>query len=177
MSDNIMFDYIPGYFRTAKNFKKIMDAVLKQFDKVDDAVQDIINQIYVDTSTWGLQYWENDYKLEHNLNLTIEERRSRIKAKIRGTGKTDRKLIQKIAEAYSNGEVSVGFNGKIIITFIGTRGIPSALDELKKQLAEIRPSGLDIVYFFTYLSWNEFDALDAETQESMTWDQLEVYRP
>ncbi len=172
-----MFDYIPSFFFHAEVFKMLLDSGLEQFDTVDDFINDIIDQLYVDTATWGLIFWEIDYGLEYNPELVYEERRSRIKAAIRGIGKVDRKLIASVALAYSNGEVVVTFNGKINIKFIEVRGIPSALGELKKQLEELKPSGLDIVYVFTYLTWNELDLLSYELQESMTWDQLEVYKP
>lgn len=175
--DNLMFDYIPSYFKNAKNFAILMNSENIQLDKADALIDDLIDQLYVDTATWGLIYWEKEHGIEYNPMLSYEERRSRVKAKIRGIGKVDRKLIQAMAAAYSNGEVDVTFDGKINVTFIGTRGIPSALAELKNQLEEIKPSGLPIVYIFTYLTWYEFDLLTAEAQESMTWDQLESYKP
>lgn len=166
--DNVMFDYIPGFFRNAEKFKILLEAVNVQYDNVEDMIQDLIDQLYVDTATWGLVFWEKDRGLEYNPTLSYDERRSRIKAKIRGVGKVDRKLITTIAAAYSNGEVAVTFDGRININFIGTRGVPSAMVELMKQLEEITPSGLPIVYIFTYLIWNELDA------RNLTWDQLDA---
>ncbi len=178
--DNVMFDYIPSFFRNAEKFSILMAAANVQYDKVEDLIQDLINQLYVDTATWGLIFWEKDRGLEYNPALTYDERRSRIKAKIRGIGKVDRKLITSIAAAYSNGEVAVTFDGKINITFIGTRGIPSAIEELKKQLEDIKPSGLTIVYIYTYLPWNEFDTYNKTWDQwdalNLTWDEFEVYK-
>lgn len=176
MSDE-MFGYVPGIFKNTKNLKALIQVSGKQFDKVDDLIQDITDQLYVDSATWGLVDWENEYGMEPNPTLTYDERRSRIKAKIRGIGKVDANLIRSVTQAYADGSVEVDFNGSIVITFIGRRGIPSAIEELKKQLSEIVPAHLNIVYVFTYLTWFEFDSLTAAEQESMTWNELEVYRP
>ena len=178
--DNVIFDYIPGIFKNAQKFAALIETVGDQLDEVDNFIQELIDQLYVDTATWGLKYWELDRGLEYNPDLSYEERRSRIKAKIRGIGKVDRKLITSIAAAYSNGEVKVDFDGSIKVTFIGTRGMPSALQELKKQLEEIKPSGLPLVYIFTYLSWNELEAYNRTWDQwdalNLTWDQFEIYK-
>lgn len=178
--DNVMFDYIPGYFKATEKFKALLDCCSHEFDSVERLKDDIIDQLYVDTATWGLQYWEKEYDLAYNSELNYEERRSRIKAKIRGLGKVDKALLLTVISAYENGAVSITFDGNINITFIGTKGIPSALNELKKQLDEIVPAGLKIVYLFTYLTWNEFEAYNRTWDQwdalNLTWDQLETYK-
>ena len=64
--------------------------------------------------------------------------------------------------------MDVAFDGEIVITFIGTRGRPSALGELQQQLEAILRAHLAVRYVFTYLIWNEFDLLSAAMQESVT---------
>ncbi len=36
---------------------------------------------FVDTATWGLDYWENILSIKNRFDLSIEDRRSNIKAK------------------------------------------------------------------------------------------------
>lgn len=51
-------------------------------DKVKSFAQDLYeNQIFVDTTTWLITYYEKEYGLIPDSSLTIEERRARIKRK------------------------------------------------------------------------------------------------
>ncbi len=172
-----MLSYVPLYYHSSNIFKAILSSEGAEFDRVRQNLEDLKAQLFIDTATWGLQFWEKEFGLASSPDLTYEERQSRIKGKIRGIGQVGAELIRSVAEAYSNGEVGVSFDGDVTITFLSTRGIPSALGELQKQLGEVMPAHLTVYYVFTYLTWQEFDLLSAAVQESMTWDQLEVYKP
>ena len=173
----IMLSYVPLFYRTSGIFKGVLNSEGTEFDLLRQNIEDVKAQHFIDTATWGLRQWEKEFGLTTNVELTDEERRSRIKGKIRGVGKVGIELVKSVAEAYSNGTVDVAFDGEIVITFIGTRGRPSALGELQQQLEAILPAHLAVRYVFTYLTWDEFDLLSAAIQESMTWDALEVYKP
>lgn len=172
-----MLSYVPLYYRTSTIFKAVLNSEGAELDLLRQNIDEVKAQFFIDTATWGLQFWEREFGLSSNPNLSCEERRSRVKGKIRGIGKVGANLIKSVAEAYSNGEVAVSFDGDVTITFIGTRGVPSALEDLKLQLNEIVPAHLTTRFEFTYLVWQEFDLLSAAIQESMTWDELEVYKP
>ena len=61
-------------------------------------------------------------------------------------------MIQRVCDAWKNGEVEVDFvNGKIQIQFVGSFGIPSDLDSLKDSVEEIKPAHLDYLILFKYL--------------------------
>lgn len=172
-----MLSYVPLYYHSSNVFKAILSSEGGELDLLRQSLEGLKAQLFIDTATWGLQFWEKEFGLAGNPELTYEERRSRIKGKIRGIGKVGVELIRSVAEAYSNGEVGVSFDGDVTITFLSTRGIPTALGELQKQLAEVMPAHLTVHYVFTYLTWQEFDLLSAAVQESMTWEHLEIYKP
>ncbi len=172
-----MLSYVPPYYHTSRIFKSILQAEGRELDTLRDRTGELLEQLFADTATWGLELWEREYGLGTSPQLSYGDRRARLKAKMRGVEKVTPAMIKSVSEAYSNGEVEVGFDGRISIRFVGERGIPSELGLLKKQLEEIVQAHLEIVYEFTYLLWREFDLLTAVVQESMTWKQLETYRP
>lgn len=170
--------YMPLYYRDSGIVNALLSVEGKEFDILRENIDDVKNQFFIDTATWGLELWEKEYGLPVNTEFTDQQRRSRLKGKIRGVGKSDATLIKTLAEAYSNGEVDVSFeDGTIGVKFVGIRGIPDILEVLKGQINDIVPAHLEVVYIFSYLTWKEFDLLSASVQESMTWDQLEVYSP
>lgn len=74
--------------------------------------------------TWALAIEERDAGLAST--GTLEERRTALIARWRGSGKCDVDLIQRVCDSWKNGEISVGFaKGVIVLTFIGAYGIPA----------------------------------------------------
>lgn len=162
--------------------KPFMDALDIEIDKLKEAFTDLFNQFFVSTATWGLEFWEDLVKIETNEKLSYETRRSNVMAEMRRRDITTVEVIKKVAEAYSNGECDVieDFEHYIFtIKFIGTKGIPAALDELDKVIKRIKPAHLDYKYEYSYLTWDEFDAYNKTWDEwdalNLTWNELEVY--
>lgn len=100
----------------------------------------------------GVLWWENMLAIIPASYQTIDDRRSKIQAKWLSTYHNDMELIQRVCDAWKNGEVEVDFvNGKIQIQFVGSFGIPSDLDSLKESVEEIKPAHLDFLILFKYL--------------------------
>jgi len=101
--------YVPTYVYTkyAQEFQEVQtqyDAQSLQVGLLNYQIEDSIKQAFIDTSTWGLDLWEEEYGLDTNKLLSYEERREIIKAKKRGTGTTTIEMIETTAEAFSGGE-------------------------------------------------------------------------
>lgn len=78
--------------------------------------------------------------------------------KLRGAGKVNAELIENVASAYANGEVDVTVDVPaytIVVTFVGTYGIPAQIDALKETLREIIPAHLAINYVFRFFTYDE----------------------
>lgn len=67
----------------------------------------LMDQLCVNTATWGLQYWEKTLGIPVEQGKDLEYRRSRIRSKLRGSGVTTVALIESVAESFSNGDVAV----------------------------------------------------------------------
>lgn len=146
-----LLEYLPPYERKSEVFKEVMNAEQIEFNKLGLDLEDLNKQFFVDTATWGLAIYEKELGLKTNLNKPLEERRSVIKSKWRGTGKVDRLLIKTVVDAYTNGGVDVGFDGKIIVTFNDVKGIPPNMEDVYNAVGEISPAHLAIIYKFAYL--------------------------
>lgn len=142
---------LPYYERNSKVFKEILNAEVKVFDGLNLDINDLEGQLNVDTATWALYIYEKELDIKTELNKPLYERRSVIKSKWRGTGKVDAALIKMVADAFTNGDVSVEFDGSIIIKFNSVYGIPPNLEDTKKAIQEISPAHLGILYQFAYL--------------------------
>ena len=146
-----LLELLPPYERESKVFQEIMNAEEIEFDKLSVDISDLEKQLNIDTATWGLVVYEKELGSKIDINKPLGERRSVIKSKWRGTGKVDRALIKTVVDAYTNGGVDVGFDGKIIITFNDVKGIPPNLADAQRAIENISPAHLAVVYEFAYL--------------------------
>lgn len=137
--------------RKSNLYKEIFKADGQQVDFFNEAIEDIQKQLLIDTATWGLIVYEKELKIKTDLNKPLDDRRAVIKSKLRGSGKVDHIQIKLVADAYTNGDVVVSFNGHIIVKFTSLYGIPPNLDDVKNALEDVKPAHLAIYYEFRYL--------------------------
>lgn len=169
-----LMKYLPIYWHDVKEMQEIQKTLGIEIGKLNCHMDDVHNQCYIDTATWGLSLWEKELALEINPNISYEQRREIIKAKLRGAGTATIEYIKNVAVAYSNGEVEVvEHNDKyyIEIKFVGVHGIPANMAGLKKILSEIIPAHLGIEYVYTFSVWGHLLPLTWETFKfnGMNW--------
>ena len=158
--------------RKSKVFKEIFNAEELQLDKFSVDLVDLRKQMDVSTATWALDIYEKELNIKTDKSKPLEERRSVIKSKERGTGKVDAALIKIVADAFTNGGVDVHFDGKINIKFNSLLGIPSNIQDLENALDDIKPAHLRILYAFAYLFIADVEAMTIAQLEATTLDKF-----
>ena len=132
--------------------KPIIDALEIEDSILFENVEDLKNQFFVDSATYGLDNWEKMLGISKN-TFDYQTRRENIKAKMRSRGTTSINTIKNICEAYSNGEVDIVVNHtdySFEVNFVGSIGVPKAFAELDKTIEEIKPAHLAHSYKFRY---------------------------
>lgn len=112
-----MISYLPLYLRKSKVFQNILQVEQKQFDKVNETLIDVRNQMFIDTATWGLAIYEKELKIIPAPDSNYEQRRAVIKARWQADNKIDRALLEAIASSILQTVVEVAFDGRIIFSF------------------------------------------------------------
>ena len=114
---------LPVAYRTDKWVCDLLAAIQSLDDTQREQMLDITQQLFPGSMTWALAIEERDAGLPST--GTLEERRTALIARWRGSGKCDVDLIQRVCDSWKNGEISVGFaEGVILLTFVGAYGIP-----------------------------------------------------
>jgi hypothetical protein len=157
----------------------ILDTGADELEGFENGISDVLNQFFVDTATWALVDWENTLAIPPDESKPLNERRSVIKSKLRGSGTITVSLIESVAEAYENGDVQVTEHPgeyRLTIKFIDTRGVPPNVQDLMGAIEQIKPAHLSVIYEYTYLYWDELDAGNVPWNQldTMTWDTLET---
>lgn len=171
------------FYSKSKIFSVIQEILGEECDKDRADYEDLLNQFFIETATWGIYKWEEFAGIPTPAEyVDIETRRSNVLAALRSRDTTTKEKIRVVSESYANGECEViEENDKYIfhIKFVGVRGIPKRIDELRKSIERIKPAHLDFDFIFTFLTWEEFDSYNYTCNEwdalNLTWDSLETY--
>lgn len=140
-----------------------------------DCVLDWLEQLTIDTATWGLKYWEQAYGVTPQITDTVEERRGRVKAKMRSPQTVTAAMLENLTDSYINGQsvvTELPRQHKVQIQFNGDYGIPSNLDSLTAALLEVLPSHVMYEYLYRYLLVREVHGMVIDTLQSHTIDEF-----
>ena len=172
--------YVPPFIYNMSVMKAIYNAQGAEVGSLYYYMQDLINQCFIDTATWSLELWEEEYGITTNLSLSYEQRREILKAKKRGQGTTTKAMLKNAAEAFSGGEVNIIENipeYSFIVQFVGIKGIPRNMQAFINMLEDIKPAHLAYSFKYTYTNWDYLDSknLIYNTTDTIQWNDLEIY--
>jgi len=148
-----MMGYLPPYYASSKIMQAIMQAEGLEFDALNLALSDILNQFFVETATWGLDIWEKMLGIPTVPGKPDEQRRSLIISKIRGIGTVNVALMHNVASSYVYGTIEIIDNPatySFTVKFCDVRGVPPNIEDLKAVIETIKPAHLAVNYQFTY---------------------------
>ncbi|HBG4218892.1 TPA: DUF2313 domain-containing protein [Clostridioides difficile] len=140
-----LIDKLPSFYNNDIT-RKIQDAYDIELSTLRETYDDTFDQFFVDTATWGLDYWENILSIKNRYDLSIEDRRSNIKAKMRGKGTTTIEVIKAISEAYTKTNVDVEVFSNLFsftLSFITNNCSYNTILELDKKIEEMKPAHLE----------------------------------
>lgn len=148
-----MLKMLPPYERESTVFKEIMEAEEKQFDKLDANIEDLEKQLNPDTATWGLSIYEKELGLQIEPDISIEMRRSLIKAKLLMQPPSSKaKFIEVLKSFVETAEIEEKFNDysfNVILKTLDTVG--DKLPYIQQVVEEIKPAHLAYMFIICYL--------------------------
>lgn len=150
----------------------IYDELKISYSQIDELLNQILS---VGTSTYGIEHYEREYGVK-NPQLSLDNRRDFIKARMRGSGTVTKEMIKNTAEAFFGGRIEISENPEesyFTIKFIDTRGIPNDMGKFMESMDNIKPAHLDIVYEFAYMLIREIHGV--VTLEEMEKIQLHKF--
>lgn len=172
-----LMKYLPTYWYEIEQMKVLQEILGMNLAEVIAFKQDLFNQMFIETATWGLSRWEKILGLPTEIEKNYEFRRERIKSKIRGSGTTTKQMIVNLASAFSNGEVEVIEHPgeyRFVVKFVGIKGIPANMKDLTSAIEEVKPAHLAFTFEYTYNYWNNLKAYTWSALSIHTWDKVKV---
>lgn len=140
-----------------------------------DCVLDWLEQLTIDTATWGLKYWEQAYGVTPQITDTVEERRGSVKAKMRSPQTVTAAMLENLINSYVNGQsvvTEVPRQHKVQIQFNGDYGVPSNMASLTAALLEVLPSHVAYEYLYKFHLWGEYKTQTWGSLKTRTWGDV-----
>ncbi|MDB3582125.1 hypothetical protein C4238_03625 [Clostridioides difficile] len=172
-----LIDKLPSFYNNDIT-RKIQDAYDIELETLRETYDDTFDQFFVDTATWGLDYWENILSIKNRFDLSIEDRRSNIKAKMRGKGTTTIEVIKAISEAYTKTNVNVEVFSNLFsftLSFITNNCSYNTILELDKKIEEIKPAHLE--HKFEMILFNQNNMFAGSTMNTGETVTIYPYSP
>ena len=141
-------------------------------DNLDKEIESLRDQLDIEKATWALKVYENELGIVTDIGKPLNERRSLIKSKFRGSGKIGAPQIKLVADSYTNGDVDVKLDRGIHIEFNSIYGIPSNIEDLKTVLREICPAHLNLSYTFKFVTYDDLRIKTHDQLADFTHDQI-----
>ncbi|WP_238948866.1 putative phage tail protein [Clostridium sp. YIM B02569] len=141
--------YVPPLIYSNNN---IMKSIYKsQGDELDGllyCIEDLINQCFIETATWSLSSWENEFGVKAKMNDTLENRRSRVLAKKRGTSTTTKQVVKDICNSFVDNTSIIEYSSDYYFELIleSYSGFHNFLEDLMDIIEELKPAHLGVNY-------------------------------
>lgn len=172
-----LLKYLPEFWHSIIEMCGIQNSISPEIAQIKSKLNDILNQCFVSTATWGLDMWEQELGITTNTDISFEERRAAIMSKLFGTATTTIAMIKQLTDSITGG-VSViaedNVNYRFIVHFKSPYGIPNNIPALKAALEVCKPAHLGYVLIYTYATWGEIKRITWGTARTMTWDKIKI---
>lgn len=170
---------LPPIYQDSSFIKYIINSLTIEINLFNEYLQDLLNNLYVDTATWGLDYFEKELGITTDINKSCEERRELIKTKKAGQGTTTIQMIKDTANIYTGGNIDIleeNEINKFTIKFIDIKGIPRNLIDFENTIKDIKPAHLnyEIVFFYNVWKFIMDGSLKWVDISTKTWEQISI---
>ena len=175
-----LMKYLPLYYsRETGLVKTIEDASALEIARILYLLEDLKKQYFIDTATWGLDWFARDLGIPIDTSKPFIYRREIIKARLRGRGTVTKQLIINTAKAFSGGDVEVieyPAESRFVVRFVGVLGVPPNLAGLIEEIDNIKPAHLLYEFEYTYTVWESLKAITWNESKNNTWDEIRSYK-
>ena len=140
-----LIESLPGYYQNSAPVAELERAIGSQMEALWEDREDLLRQLWVDTATWGLAWWESWCGLPVDATLSQEARRARVKAKLRGRGAATVEEIRALAQSFSPYPVEVVEESayhRFTLWFLGAVGELPNQEDMTAAVNELKPAHL-----------------------------------
>lgn len=176
-----LIDMLPSYYAKNEQMNKVQSLLSEELVKVQEGLENTIDQCFVDSADDLLSRFEKLYGIETDISKDIEIRRETIKSKMAGTGTFTKSMLINTLKAFEGGssEIIEQFADYIFsIKFNDEYRVPSdeALNEIYNMVKILKPAHLNFNHTFTYNWWDRKELKAKTWNDFSIWNDLRQYK-
>lgn len=155
--------YLPQFLQEDEHFKATLAACSTEHEKYRLLIDEITNQFYIETATWGLGDWERILDLKPDVDDDYEQRRNRILLKLQGRQVSTLDFMARLCARYTVDKAAeIEEHNEENRFRVYLHGGASDLPGLREALETYKPAhlGYDIIYTLFDLKDDALDGLD-----------------
>jgi hypothetical protein len=129
----------------------LINTIGNEIDNMELQTQELMLQALPQTATWGIGYWEEDYGISYNNNLSTEERRREVLSRIRTRAPMNPQWVKLVLETLTGITVQIVENiskNRFEVIFEDVLD-NSVKTRVRSKLEEIKPAHL--IYLLTQI--------------------------
>lgn len=143
-----MLDSLPPYYQESPEANAIMRGNASEIERKRAEAQDLLDQMFVSTATWGLDYWDRVLDLSLAPRMLLNSRRNRILAKLNGASTASVANLANIINAHltkrSAKIVEMNHEYRFEVEIEANESV--GFLDIAKDLNEVKPAHLDYAF-------------------------------
>ena len=96
--------YLPEFLAKDKTFRATNDADSREHDTIRIDLQELLDQFYITSATYGLADWEDLVGIETDPALDLDARRQAVMAKLQNPESVTRRFLERVINQYIPGK-------------------------------------------------------------------------
>jgi|CZCA01.1.fsa_nt_gi hypothetical protein len=140
-------EYISPIYEQSIIMQAILEAIGAEWDDVDRLTDEVFAQLFPQTATWGIVYWERLVGIPRNDSLSIEQRRARVLTRMQTRWPVTKSRLEQIVNQFVSSkdariqERYADYSFDIILPFGGFD-----YSEVTRLIEEVKPAHLAASY-------------------------------
>lgn len=169
--------YMPSFLLDMDEFDTCCEIDGEEVGRLRHYVEDLEDQTYISTATWGIKKWEKIYGIVGSESSTIEQRRAAVLMSEKGEKTFTPSLVKDIANEMTGVDVEVRENYSdysFVVFFVGQYGVPKGIREFREWLEMAKPAHLASSIEYRYVIWREIASKRWDDLRRYTWQSIRV---
>ena len=141
--------YLPDFLSKDPIFSKVSNTQSKEHERLRLLLQDLSDNLFIETATWGLKYWEEFLNVKPKDGDNYTTRRNRIKILLNAHDVSTKKFMTDLTNRFLNDNSSelIEHNESYYFDICFNNGSLFDLEGLREAIKLYKPAHLGVKYF------------------------------
>ena len=167
----ILLNLIHKMYRKDKVTIDLINAINTKLRVIEEKINDLYKQIFLDYSTWYLELKGKEMSIEKKLD-DLDKRRAYVRTRLLGVGTATKELLESTANTVPGVKVEIDFRDMMVILRFLKVENNKFLGIVKRSLETMIPYHLDMMLEYDHINWGEIKDVTWGAVKNYTWESV-----